>query len=74
LNELTQQCTSITGNKIPIKSVKENRVADIPWYITDSNDVKKVSGWEPTYSVEKIMCEIYDWIKENEDMLKPILG
>lgn len=74
LNELTDLCTSITGNKISIKSVKENRVADIPWYITDSNDVKKVSGWEPTYSVEKIMTEIYDWIKENEDMLKPILG
>lgn len=74
LNELTQLCTSITGNKIQIKSVKENRVADIPWYITDSNDVKKVSGWGPIYSVEKIMSEIYYWIKENEGMLKPILG
>ena len=74
LNELTDLCTVITGNKVPIKSVKENRVADIPWYITDSNDVQKISGWSPSYSVDKIMFEIYDWIKENEDMLKPILG
>lgn len=73
LQELTHICEKITGNKIPIKSVKENRVADIPWYITDSTEVKKVSGWEPTYSVEKIMSEIYVWIKENEGMLRPIL-
>ena len=74
LNELTSICRSITGNTIKINSVKENRVADIPWYITDSNEVKNISGWQPTYSVEKIMLEIYSWIKENEDMLKPILG
>jgi CDP-paratose 2-epimerase len=74
LNELTSICRSITGNTIKINSVKENRVADIPWYITDSNEVKNISGWQPTYSVEKIMLEIYSWIKENEYMLKPILG
>ena len=74
LNELTQLCSYLTGNTIPIKSVKENRVADIPWYITDSNEVKKISGWSPSYSVEKIMSEIYDWIKGNEQLLKPILG
>lgn len=73
LQELTQICEKITGNKIPIKSVKENRVADIPWYITDASEIKKVSGWEPNYTVEMIMQDVYDWMKENEDMLKPIL-
>jgi CDP-paratose 2-epimerase len=73
LNELSQLCTSITGNIIPIKSVNENRIADIPWYITDSTDIKKISGWHPRYTVKEIMCEIYDWIKENEELLKPIL-
>jgi CDP-paratose 2-epimerase len=73
LQELTNICEKITGNTIPIKSVKENRVADIPWYITDASEVKKVSGWEPKYSVEMIMQDVFDWIKENERMLKPIL-
>ena len=73
LQELTNICEKITGNKIPIKSVKENRVADIPWYITDSSEVRKVSGWEPKYTVEMIMQDVYDWMKENEGMLKPIL-
>lgn len=73
LQELTQICEKITGNQIPIKSVKENRVADIPWYVTDSTEVKKVSGWKPKYTVEMIMQDVYDWMKENEGMLKPIL-
>ena len=74
LQELTQICERITGNHIPITSVKENRVADIPWYITDATAIKKVSGWEPLYSVGMIMQDVYDWIKENEEILKPILG
>lgn len=73
LQELTLICEEITGNKIPIKSVKENRVADIPWYITDSSEIMKVSGWKPTYSVEMIMQDVFDWMKENDKMLKPIL-
>lgn len=73
LQELTHICEKITGNKIPIKSVKENRVADIPWYITDASEIKKVAGWEPKYTVEMIMQDVYDWMKENEGMLKPIL-
>jgi CDP-paratose 2-epimerase len=74
LQELTKICENITGNKIPIQSVKENRIADIPWYITDSSEIKKISGWEPTYTVEKIMLDVYEWIKKNEEMLKPILS
>lgn len=73
LQELTQICERITGNQIPITSVKENRVADIPWYITDATAIKKVSGWEPLYSVDMIMQDVYDWMKENEEILKPIL-
>jgi dTDP-D-glucose 4,6-dehydratase len=65
LQELTQICERITGNQIPITSVKENRVADIPWYITDATAIKEVSGWEPLYSVDMIMQDVYDWIKEN---------
>ena len=73
LQELTVICQKITGNKIPIKNVKENRVADIPWYITDATEIKKVAGWEPKYTVEMILKDVYDWMKENEGMLKPIL-
>jgi CDP-paratose 2-epimerase len=74
LQELTAICEKITGNKIEIKKIVENRVADIPWYITDSEDVKYISGWKPTYTVEQIMLEIFEWIRDNEEKLKSILS
>lgn len=74
LQELTGFCERITGNKINIKQVKENRVADIPWYITDYEEIKRVSGWEPAYSVEMILSEIYAWISTNQAILHNILS
>lgn len=74
LCELTALCEDITGNKIPIKEVPENRAADIRIYITDNSKVTQETGWKPNISVKQIVQEIYDWIKSNEHILKPILG
>ncbi len=74
LQELTQICQQFTGNNIPITSVKKNRVADIPWFITDASKVKKISGWEPKYTVEMIMKDVYDWMCANQKQLLPILS
>ena len=74
LNELTTLCQQITGNQILIKKVKENRVADIPWYITDNSKISNLSGWQPTISKEQILTETFDWMKNNENILKNILG
>lgn len=74
LNELTTLCQQITGNQILIKKVTENRVADIPWYITDNSKISTLSGWQPTISKEQILTETFDWMKNNENILKNILS
>jgi len=74
LQELTKICQKVTGNKIQISSVTENRVADIPWYVTDFSLVQKETGWSPTLEVEKIVSDIYQWILQNEQMLKLIFA
>lgn len=74
LCELTTLCQQITGNQISIKKVTENRIADIPWYITDNTKISKISGWKPIVSKEKILSETFDWMKSNENILKNILG
>ena len=73
LKELTLLCEATTGNKISISSVPENRVADIPIYLTDNTYVTNKTGWKPDIKSEKIISEITDWIKLNEHILKPIL-
>ena len=73
LKELTAICEKLTGNKINIAPVKENRKADLRIYLTDNSAVTVATGWSPAYTPEKIMEEIFDWIKNNETELKPIL-
>lgn len=73
LLEMTDLCQSITGNKIAIQPILENRKADIPIYITDNSTVTSLTGWKPTHKPKDIIQEIYNWMKENENQLKPIL-
>jgi len=74
LKELTQLCEEITSNKIGIKKVIENRPADIPVYITDNHKITNTTGWVPSTSANQIVTEIFNWIKENEKALQPILS
>ena len=70
LKELTNHCEKITGNKIEIASVAENRPADIPIYVTDNSKITELSGWKPTKSVNDILTDTYNWMIENENILK----
>ena len=74
LLELTAICERITGNKITINPVLENRKADVRIYITDNSTVQEQSGWKPEYTLEKIMQEIFEWMRAHQDALKPILN
>jgi CDP-paratose 2-epimerase len=73
LKELTAHCSNLTGNTIVINSIDQNRKADIPIYITDNTKITELSGWMPAYTVEETLQDILNWMKENEEMLKPIL-
>jgi CDP-paratose 2-epimerase len=72
LVELTALCEHITGNKIRIDAVPETRKADIKLYISDCNKISPL--WQPAISVEEILQDIFYWIKDNEQQLKPILN
>jgi CDP-paratose 2-epimerase len=67
-------CEEITGNRIDIQRVAETRAADIPWYVTDNSKITKTMGWKPEKTPKDIIFDIYNWIRENESSLKPILG
>jgi CDP-paratose 2-epimerase len=73
LQELTRYCEALTGNRIPIKQIPENRAADIRIYITDHSKVTALTGWKPEIGTEQIMKETYDWLKAHAGQLEPIL-
>lgn len=74
LQELTAVCERITGNNITIQPVSETRKADIRLYITDNSKITDLTGWSPQITVEEIMEDIFLWIRNNEQQLKPILS
>ncbi len=73
LQELTEVCRAVTGNTIPIKSVIENRAADIRLYITDNTLVTQLTGWKPELGIRQIVTDIHAWLDANRADLEPIL-
>jgi len=73
LQELTSLCEEITGNKIKIHEVKENRLADIPIYVTDNSKITATCGWEPKIGTKQTLSTIFEWIRENEQAVKNLL-
>ena len=73
LLETTKLCEEITGKQIQIESLEEERSGDIPIFVTDSTEVLHKTGWYPKRNARQTLEEIYQWIIEYEDQLKPIL-
>ena len=57
-----------------ISSIKEDRPADLRFFITDSTKFKDKSGLSWEKNDKQTGKEIYDWIKQNEKDLKSILA
>jgi CDP-paratose 2-epimerase len=74
LQELTALCQEITGNTIDIASVKENRPADLRFFITDSTRFLEKSGLSWRKNGYQTVQDIYEWIRDNEEDLKSILA
>lgn len=74
LSELTAICREITGNSIEIGSDPQNRAADIPTYISDCSRIENAAGWKPKHNVQRILQDIYTWIGEHKEALRPILS
>jgi CDP-paratose 2-epimerase len=74
LRELTALCEAVTGNKIEITSVKEDRPADLRFFITDSTKFLEQSDLSWEKDAQQTVQDIYEWIRDNEADLKPILA
>ncbi len=72
LKETTQICQEITGHKIPIASVAENRQGDVPIFITDARKVTNMTKWKPKRDALMTLTDIYRWIVENESQVRGI--
>ncbi|HEX6543538.1 MAG TPA: NAD-dependent epimerase/dehydratase family protein [Ktedonobacterales bacterium] len=70
LQETTQLCQEITGNKVTIHHVSVNRPADLKLYITDNEAVTQATGWSPRRTPAQTLETIYQWIVEAESLVR----
>jgi CDP-paratose 2-epimerase len=69
LCELTALCEEVTGKKISIQSVPENRPSDLRLYIGDCSKLFARTAWRPKRNVSRIVQDIHAWVKEHEQAL-----
>lgn len=74
LRELTTLCQEVTGNTINIASIPEDRQADVRFFIADSTKFLKKSGLSWEKDAKQTARDVYEWIRDNEADLKPILA
>ncbi len=76
LQELTTLCQEVTGNKINIKPVTENRTADVRIYVSDCTKLNQINGgaWKPAKDMKALVADTFEWMKANEKNLKNILN
>jgi CDP-paratose 2-epimerase len=72
LSETTALCQDITGNRVEIQGVPENRPADVKLYITDNRRVAGDTGWQPRKSPRDTLVELFEWIRANEQIVAPL--
>lgn len=63
LLEATEMCREITGNKVPIEPVDEERPGDIPLYISDNSKVEKKTGWSPCKGPTEVLSDTHAWLE-----------
>jgi len=72
LLETTTLCEEITGNRVDIGRVAENRPSDVRIYVTDNARVRADTGWQPAKSPRETLTAIFDWIRANERLVAPL--
>jgi CDP-paratose 2-epimerase len=74
LLETTQICRELTGNEVPISSTPEDRVGDVPIYISDCARLFERTKWRPSRTARETLSDLAAWIGENDDQLRDTLG
>lgn len=61
LLEAAAMCEKITGNKVKLNYIGENRIGDHIWYVSDVSKFKKhYPEWSLTRNVKDILVEIFE--------------
>jgi len=73
LAELTEECARRAGRRLTITSRPQTNPVDIPFYVTDNTAVTAATGWRPEFSLEEMLDDIFEWLREHWGEVEKIL-
>jgi nucleoside-diphosphate-sugar epimerase len=74
LAELTELCRERTGRPIPIGSNPTTSPADVPYYVTDTSQVTRETGWSPRHGMTELLDDVFQWLQEHRETLEPLMA
>ena len=66
LLEATELCRELTGVEVPVAAAGEDRLGDVPVYISDCTRLFSHCEWRPRRSARDTLADIAAWIGEHE--------
>lgn len=72
LYEATLLCQDITGHQIPIAPVAEDRLGDVPIFVTDARKVMAATGWQPRRDAATMLTDIYTWVDQYQQQVRDV--
>jgi CDP-paratose 2-epimerase len=73
LQELTAVCRKITGREVPLGAESKNRPADLRIFLADCSRLFARTRWRPRRGVEKIVADVFGWVRAHEKELRPMV-
>ncbi|NRA08704.1 MAG: NAD-dependent epimerase/dehydratase family protein [Myxococcales bacterium] len=74
LLELSELCAERCGQSLEIGRVEETHPTDVPYFVTDNQEVSQASGWEPGRGLEQVLDDVMSWLRDAGPELKQVLG
>jgi CDP-paratose 2-epimerase len=74
LAEATRLCQELTGTRVPIEGVAENRPGDVRLYLTDYRRVAQEAGWRPAHTAQDTLASVLQWVRGNEADVRNLWG
>ena len=74
LKNLTKVCEKITGNKILFSNISKTSIYDIPYFISDNEQVSKIYKWKSKKNIKVIVNDIYKWFNKDYKNIKKYLN
>jgi CDP-paratose 2-epimerase len=72
LCELTALCQEVSGRRVPVHSVLQDRPWDLRVFVADCRRLFERTAWRPRRRVRQIVSDLSEWIAQNEGQLRSL--